>query len=123
MHMHNLNYILLLFFIGLIIYEFSRKTSSLYEGLENNDDVLWKENLHNINYLSTQFDSLESLDDIRKNNPALLGEHANDKNIKINNVVSYFKSGVEDNEKSIQAIATKLKNALPKAKDIHISGV
>jgi hypothetical protein len=121
--MQNLNYILLLFFIGLIIYDFSRKAPSLYEGLENNDDVLWKENLHNINYLSTQFDSLESLDDIRKNNPELLGEHANDKNIKINNVVSYFKSGVEDNEKSIQDIATKLKNAFPKAKDIHISGV
>jgi len=124
MHMREICYILVVFFTWLIIYDYMTHNTPLQEGMTSDkDNILWSENLHNIKYLNTRMDALENLDDIRKNNPEILGEHANDKNIKISDVVSYFKSGVDDNSKSIQMIATKLKNAFPKAKDIHITGV
>ena len=109
--------------IILILFLNFFKVFTLREGMEKNDAQLWKNNHHNIILLKKNLDSLESLEYIRKNNPKLLGDRADDTSLTIEDVVKYFKSGIKDNEMMLAEIAERAENAIPKEENVNISGI
>ena len=133
--MQTICYIIIGILVVITLYNFL-KTITLREGLYNptqnlkNRDKLWKNNanmvitLNNqISLLNKDLDNLENVEYIRENNPELLGSRVNDDSLNIDDVIKYFKSGIDENTRMLKDIANKAKNALPKEENVHISGV
>ena len=78
---------------------------------------------HDLSLLNTDLDNLENLAYIRENTPEVLGARVNDESLNMNDVIQYFKSGIDENKQMLKDIEERAKNAIPKEENVNISGV
>jgi len=121
--MKHLYYTIFCICISFILLIYIYKHFRPIEGMEQKDAELWKNNHHNMILLKKKFDAIESLEYIRKNNPELLGERVDDKSLSLDDVVKYFKNGIEENELLLAEVVERAENAIPKEENINITGV
>jgi hypothetical protein len=133
--MRTVCYVIISILVAIIVYDFF-KIITLREGLDNppqnstNREKLWKDNAnmittlnHDLSLLNTDLDNLENLAYIRENTPELLGARVNDESLNMNDVIQYFKSGIDENKQMLKDIEERAKNAIPKEENVNISGV